>query len=158
MGLFFFLLFNSSKLVRCSMLLKLQLLLLECFSFRPWHCSQYLLLRKKKTLKSQHHISGFLWAVFLWKCRWQKSSLFPSVDLWFVRSWSRILQFLLGPNWPPWLALCKDVFGYGHTTVSNMCNNYLRLRSASLSSRFDLQLVIVMTWICLHFWFQLECY
>ena len=40
---FFFLLFNSSKLVRCSMLLKLQLLLLECFSFRPWHYSQYLL-------------------------------------------------------------------------------------------------------------------
>ena len=116
---FFFLLFNSSKLVRCSMLLKLQLLLLECFSFRPWHYSQYLLLRMKKTLKSQHH-SGFLWAVFLWKCRWQKSSLFPSVDLWFVRSWSRILQFLLGPNWPPWLALCKDVFRYGHTTVSNM--------------------------------------
>ena len=101
------------------MLLKLQLLLLECFSFRPWHCSQYLLLRKKKTLKSQHH-SGFLWAAFLWKCRWQKSSLFPSVDLWFVRSWSRILQFLLGPNWPPWLALCKEVFRYGHTTVSDM--------------------------------------
>ena len=101
------------------MLLKLQLLLLECFSFRPWHCSQYLLLRKKKTLKSQHH-SGFLWAAFLWKCRWQKSSLFPSVDLWFVRSWSRILKFLLGPNWPPWLALCKEVFRYGHTTVSDM--------------------------------------
>ena len=67
----------------------------------------------KKEKDSQHH-SGFLWALFfLWKCRWQKSSLFPSVDLWFVRSWSRILQFLLGPNWPPWLALCKDVFGYG---------------------------------------------
>ena len=30
--------------------------------------------------------------------------------------------------------------------------------STTLSSRLDLQLVIMMTWICLHFCFQLECY
>ena len=34
----------------------------------------------------------------------------------------------------------------------------VRQFSVTLIPRLNLQLVIMMTWICLHFCFQLECY
>ena len=41
---------------------------------------------------------------------------------------------------------------------SNYLDRLLRRLSALLMPRLELPLIILMTWICLHFCFQIECY
>ena len=43
-------------------------------------------------------------------------------------------------------------------TVLKSCGIHMRQISALLIPRLDLLLIILMTWFCLHFCFQIECY